>query len=74
MVKIKHKELSQILNLSEKYTRVLLYRRRISLKQVDIVKIVDLIVEYKMKNIKLVREGDIITIGDNKQEFILRKG
>ena len=50
MVKIKHKELAQILNLSEKYTRVLLHRRRISLKQVDMVKIIDLIVEYKNKH------------------------
>ena len=60
MIKIKHKELAQILNLSEKYIKTLLFRRGIKLKQVDMVKIIDLIVEYKKKH----RYQDKITGSD----------
>ena len=52
MIKIRHQELAQILNLSEKYTKLLLHRRKIRLKQVDIIKIIDLIGEYKNRGIK----------------------
>ena len=47
MIKIKHKELAKILGLSEKYIKILLFRKKIKLKQVDLYKIIDLIVERK---------------------------
>ena len=50
MVKIKCKEMASLINRSEKYVRLLLYRRGIKLKQSDLVRVIDLIMEYREKN------------------------
>ena len=47
MIKIKGKELAKLIDRSERYTRVLLYRKGIRLRQFDLEKVIDLIVKYR---------------------------
>ena len=47
MIKMTHKEIAKLIDRSEGYTRQLLARRKLRLKQCDIVPIIDLIATYR---------------------------
>lgn len=50
MIKITAKQIGKLINRKEKYVYQLLMRKGISLKEVDLEKLISLVCEYQRKN------------------------
>lgn len=57
MVKVTAKQIGELIGRSPKYVYQLLHRKKISLKDIDFHKLVDLVMEYRIKQANAKPKG-----------------